>query len=150
MNGTPTPQFVVLACDESGLKGYADRDERTVGEVGVFASIMVPGELLARAQAQFDAVAQKYQTSPATPRRSQWNSSSVSSDRNTRTSALVLAGVATPFRGLLRPLRRCAFAATAITYRTHRPLRSRVPLFELFIMTRSGLFTGTALRLSKC
>jgi hypothetical protein len=64
MNGAPTPQFVVLACDESGSKGYADRDEQTVGEVGVFAGIMVPGELLAGAQAQFDAVAQKYQTAP--------------------------------------------------------------------------------------
>jgi hypothetical protein len=33
MNGAPTSQFVVLACDESGSKGYADRDEQTVGEV---------------------------------------------------------------------------------------------------------------------
>lgn len=57
-------QFVVLACDESGAKGYADRDEQTAGEVGVFAGILVPSELLDSAQTQLDAIAQKYQTSP--------------------------------------------------------------------------------------
>jgi hypothetical protein len=64
MSGAPLSQFVVLACDESGSKGYADRDEQTVGEVGVFAGIMVPGELLAGAQAQFDVIAKKYETAP--------------------------------------------------------------------------------------
>jgi len=59
-----TPQFVILACDESGSKGYADRDEQTIAEVGVFAGILVPGELLKSAQSQFDAIAQEYQTSP--------------------------------------------------------------------------------------
>jgi hypothetical protein len=53
-----------LACDESGAKGYADRDEQVRGEVGVFAGIMVPGELLTNAQAQFDAIAAPFQTSP--------------------------------------------------------------------------------------
>jgi hypothetical protein len=33
---------VILACDESGAKGYADGDEQSPGEVGVFAGIMVP------------------------------------------------------------------------------------------------------------
>lgn len=61
---TPTIQHVILACDESGAKGYADRDEQVLGEVGVFAGIMVAGELLATAQVQFDAVAVRYQTSP--------------------------------------------------------------------------------------
>jgi hypothetical protein len=62
MSAASTPQFVVLACDESGSKGYADCEEQTAGEVGVFAGILIPGELLASAQAQFDQVARKYQT----------------------------------------------------------------------------------------
>jgi hypothetical protein len=64
MTGASKIQHVVLACDESGAKGYADRDEQVRGEVGVFAGIMVPGELLATAQAQFDAIAARYQTPP--------------------------------------------------------------------------------------
>jgi hypothetical protein len=64
MSGAPTPQFLVFACDESGSKGYADRDEQTAGEVGVFAGILVPGELLAGAQTQFDAIAKKHETAP--------------------------------------------------------------------------------------
>lgn len=63
MSAAAAPQFVILACDESGAKNYADREEQTAGEVGVFAGILIPGELLASAQAKFDAVAQKYQTS---------------------------------------------------------------------------------------
>jgi hypothetical protein len=43
MSGAATPQFIVFACDESGAKSYADRDEQLLGEVGVFAGIMVPG-----------------------------------------------------------------------------------------------------------
>lgn len=62
MSAPHKPHFVVLACDESGSKGYADRDEQTIAEVGVFVGILVPGELLASAQAQFDVIAQKYQT----------------------------------------------------------------------------------------
>jgi hypothetical protein len=42
-SGAATPQFIVFACDESGAKSYADRDEQLLGEVGVFAGIMVPG-----------------------------------------------------------------------------------------------------------
>ncbi|MBR0881214.1 hypothetical protein ABIF65_007757 [Bradyrhizobium japonicum] len=64
MTSAPAIQHVVLACDESGAKGYADRDEQVLGEVGVFAGIMVPGELLTTAQATFDAIAARYQTSP--------------------------------------------------------------------------------------
>ena len=58
------PTFVVLVCDESGAKGYADRDETCPGEVGVFAGILIPGDRLNAIQAQFDAIAKKYQTSP--------------------------------------------------------------------------------------
>src|SRR4030088_1504695 len=35
-------RHVVLACDESGAKGYADQDETFPGEVGVFAGILIP------------------------------------------------------------------------------------------------------------
>src|SRR5260370_23522559 len=65
-NGTMTTkgptQYVVMVCDESGAKGYADRDEQFAGEVGVFAGIMVPGQLLTSAQTQFDNIARRYQT----------------------------------------------------------------------------------------
>jgi len=64
MSGAATPQFIVFACDESAAKGYADRDEQFPGEVGVFAGIIVPSELLSSAQAQFDAIAKKYETTP--------------------------------------------------------------------------------------
>lgn len=64
MTHTVSPQFVVLACDESGSKGYADRDEEHAGEVGVFVGVMIPGELLVSAQARFDAIAKKYETRP--------------------------------------------------------------------------------------
>jgi hypothetical protein len=33
---------MVLACDESGAKGKADRDESYSAEVGVFAGTLVP------------------------------------------------------------------------------------------------------------
>jgi Protein of unknown function (DUF2934) len=51
---------VILACDESGAKGYADQDEAYDGETGVFAAIMVPETHLASVEADFDAIYQKY------------------------------------------------------------------------------------------
>lgn len=51
---------LVLTCDESGAKGYADRDEETIGETGVFAGILTPGEILETAQQVFDATAERY------------------------------------------------------------------------------------------
>jgi hypothetical protein len=51
---------MVLACDESGAKGYADRDENTPGETGVFAGILIPEEVLETASTGFDAVARRY------------------------------------------------------------------------------------------
>lgn len=47
---------IVLACDESGAKGYSDRDEAFDGEVGVFAGIMVPDSHLAAVEPDFQAV----------------------------------------------------------------------------------------------
>ena len=64
MTAAPAIQRLVLACDESGAKGYADRDERVRAEVGVFAGILVPQEILAIAQSKFDVIAARYQTSP--------------------------------------------------------------------------------------
>lgn len=51
---------VYFYCDESGAKGYADRDEAFPGEVGVFAGIMVPGECIADVKPLFDVIAEQY------------------------------------------------------------------------------------------
>ena len=45
MSAATAPQFVLLACDESGAINYADREELTAGEVGVSAGILIPGDL---------------------------------------------------------------------------------------------------------
>jgi hypothetical protein len=50
----------VLACDESGAKGYADRGERYPGEVGVFAGFLIHEGVLASAQASFQTVSDKF------------------------------------------------------------------------------------------
>lgn len=41
---------VILACDESGAKGYADKDEQFPGQVGVFAGVFVPEDMLDKAE----------------------------------------------------------------------------------------------------
>ena len=51
---------VFLYCDESGAKGYADNDEAKPGEVGVFAGILVPEEILATVKPAFDQIAKRY------------------------------------------------------------------------------------------
>lgn len=51
---------VFLYCDESGAKGYADNDETELGEVGVFAGILVPEEILATVKPAFDQIAKRY------------------------------------------------------------------------------------------
>lgn len=51
---------VFLYCDESGAKGYADRDETYPGEIGVFAGIMVPQECLGTLSYDFDQIAARY------------------------------------------------------------------------------------------
>lgn len=51
---------VVLACDESGAKGYADRNEQETGEVGVFAGILINLDRFKAVAGEFDAVAAKY------------------------------------------------------------------------------------------
>lgn len=51
-----TVMKVILACDESGAKGYADQDEQYPGEVGVFAGLFVSDEALQRAEQALEAV----------------------------------------------------------------------------------------------
>ena len=51
---------VILACDESGAKGYADQGEQYPGQVGVFAGIMVPVEVFSLVKADFDAFIHQY------------------------------------------------------------------------------------------
>jgi hypothetical protein len=51
---------IVVACDESGAKGYADRDEAYLGEVGLFAGLFMPAEMVAEVQPQFNALIDPY------------------------------------------------------------------------------------------
>ena len=51
---------VLLYCDESGAKGYANQDEAYPGEIGVFAGIMIPEECLATVKPAFDQIAGCY------------------------------------------------------------------------------------------
>jgi hypothetical protein len=53
---------IIMACDESGSKGYADRDEAWPGEVGVFAGILVPADALNAIAPCFDAVVRRFAT----------------------------------------------------------------------------------------
>jgi len=54
---------VILACDESGAKGYADQDEQFPGQVGVFAGLFVPEERLAAAEQRLEAAIAPYRGS---------------------------------------------------------------------------------------
>jgi len=45
----------ILACDESGAKGYADQDEQYAGEVGVFAGLLVPDPVLQKIEIALEA-----------------------------------------------------------------------------------------------
>jgi hypothetical protein len=60
--GSEPITHIILACDESGAKGYADRDEAFPGETGVFAGLMAPAEFVAKVAPDFDVVAAKYAT----------------------------------------------------------------------------------------
>jgi hypothetical protein len=61
----PKGKRVVLACDESGAKGYADQDEAWSGEVGVFAGILIPQlEREAQSRPEFQSIYERYK--PAT------------------------------------------------------------------------------------
>jgi Protein of unknown function (DUF2934) len=61
VSGDPVPiTRVILACDESGAKGYANQDEAYDGEVGVFAGIMVSDSQLTAVEADFTTIYDKY------------------------------------------------------------------------------------------
>ncbi|GHC97311.1 hypothetical protein [Novosphingobium pokkalii] len=51
---------IILACDESGAKGYADQDEQFPGQVGVFAGLFVPEEMLSVAEPRLEAAIAPY------------------------------------------------------------------------------------------
>lgn len=45
----------ILACDESGAKGYADQDEQYAGEVGLLAGLLVPDPVLQKTEIALEA-----------------------------------------------------------------------------------------------
>lgn len=51
---------IILACDESGAKGYADQDEQFAGQVGVFAGLFVPSERLAASERRLEVAIAPY------------------------------------------------------------------------------------------
>jgi ribosomal protein L30 len=51
---------IVVACDESGAKGYADRDESCPGEIGVLAGLFASYDVIVRIQPEFDAAIRPY------------------------------------------------------------------------------------------
>ncbi len=59
--GEPSRRLI-LACDESGAKGYADNNERRPGEVGVFAGVMVAQEQLARATSMLERAVEPFRS----------------------------------------------------------------------------------------
>lgn len=54
------PTRIILACDESGAKGYADQPEQYPGEVGVFAGFLIPEDKLDEKLPPFQALIPKY------------------------------------------------------------------------------------------
>ena len=55
-----TTTHVIFACDESGAKGSAKRQETYSGEIGVFAGILVPQEIDADARSEFQTIYDQY------------------------------------------------------------------------------------------
>ena len=51
---------IVFACDESGAKGYSNQRETYLGEVGVFAGILIPQEIEPKAEPAFREICNKY------------------------------------------------------------------------------------------
>lgn len=52
----PNPIRAILACDESGAKGYASRHEKLPGEVGVMAGILIHEEIAGDTHAVFQSI----------------------------------------------------------------------------------------------
>ena len=55
-----TTTRIILACDESGFKGYADQDESYPGEIGVYAGILMPEECVSQKMPAFQSLIAKY------------------------------------------------------------------------------------------
>ena len=55
-----TTTNVILACDESGAKGYANQSETHPGEVGVFAGFMISREIDSIARSEFQKIYDHY------------------------------------------------------------------------------------------
>jgi hypothetical protein len=55
-----TLTHVILVCDESGAKGYAVANNLDTDEIGVFAGVMVPAELLPTVREEFDHIVSRY------------------------------------------------------------------------------------------
>lgn len=54
---------IILACEESGAKGCADQDEQFAGQVGVFAGLFVPEEVLSITEQRFERAIAPYRGS---------------------------------------------------------------------------------------
>jgi len=52
----------IMACDESGAKGYADQVEQYPGQVGVFAGLLVPEAMLAPTERALEAAIAPHRT----------------------------------------------------------------------------------------
>lgn len=52
----------ILGCDESGAKGYANQTEKSPGEVGVFAGLLVPEAILKLAEKSLETVIAPFRT----------------------------------------------------------------------------------------
>jgi hypothetical protein len=59
----PLVTEIVLACDESGAKGYASAIDIETDEIGVFAGIMLPREPLPKLKPEFDAAVKRFASS---------------------------------------------------------------------------------------
>jgi hypothetical protein len=55
---------VVVFCDESGAKGYADQVEKEPGEFGIFTGFPVPREFLERFAGELRASSRPSETRP--------------------------------------------------------------------------------------
>ena len=55
-----TTTHVIFACDESGAKGSANRQETYPGEIGVFAGFLVPREIDTDARPEFQTIYNRY------------------------------------------------------------------------------------------
>lgn len=60
-----TTTSIILVCDESGAKGYADQREACPGEVGVFAGILVSDEIQSAAEAEFQTIYNRHKSANA-------------------------------------------------------------------------------------